>query len=145
MTLDSAQDWTFTKCHPAMHLCIPSLCSAKISKCHKTLIRFILNRDGFMEENTVLNLKSATQNLIILRSWGLSPATRVVKKKKNCCTMTFEVLKVLNVPIWHFKAFRILWTFKNWMWDCAEGVKQPNVLAFPSLAAIQQVGMRYVS
>lgn len=49
-----------------------------------------------MEENTVLKLKSATQNLIILRSWGLSPATRVIKKKKK---------KVLHYDFRSFESF----------------------------------------
>lgn len=31
------------------------------------------------------------------------------------------------------------------MQDCAEGVKQQNVLALPNLAAIQQVGMGFHS
>lgn len=84
--------------HPSV---LPCLCSAKTSKCHKMFFRFTLNRKRFIEEIAVPKLKSATQNLNILRTNSFSPASWELLIKRHC-TVTF---KVLNVPVWHFEAF----------------------------------------
>lgn len=101
ITRDFAQDRTFTNATYPSTCAFLSLSSAKISKCHKTTIWFIFNRDRFIEENAVPNLEVSNSKL---GTTVFSPAPRELFKKTNYCTVTF---KVFNVPIWHFEAFTV--------------------------------------
>lgn len=141
MTQDSVQDWTLTNASYSSTCAFPSLSSPRISKHLKMCTCFTLNRHSFREENEVPNLEAS--NSILEYVWNQdfqSCSQRVTKKPK---TVALWLSKFLLFQSGILRLLQFLWTFKNWMQDCAEGVKQQNVLALPNLAAIQQVGMRF--
>lgn len=82
--------------------------------------------------------KLATENLSMFRTRGFSSDHRQTHK-----TVALWLSKFWMFQSGILKLLQFLQTFKNWMRDFAEGVKQQNALALPNLAAIQQVGMRF--